>query len=56
LGGVASAEEQWDEVIGVILTGVWNTGRVAISSTIDNGSGGPIVLRRPGAHADGEQR
>ena len=43
-GGVASAEQQWDEVIGVNLTGVWNTGRVAIPSMIDNGSGGSIVL------------
>jgi NAD(P)-dependent dehydrogenase (short-subunit alcohol dehydrogenase family) len=33
-GGVASAEQQWDEVIGVNLTGVWNTGRVAIPSMI----------------------
>ncbi len=43
-GGVASAEQQWDEVIGVNLTGVWNTGRVAIPSMVDNGSGGSIVL------------
>src|SRR6478736_2092238 len=43
-GGFASAEQQWDEVIGVNLTGVWNTGRVAIPSMIDNGGGGSIVL------------
>jgi len=42
--GLASAEQQWDEVIGVNLTGVWNTGRVAIPSMIDNGKGGSIVL------------
>jgi SDR family mycofactocin-dependent oxidoreductase len=42
--GAASAEQQWDEVIGVNLTGVWNTGRVAIPSMIDNGNGGSIVL------------
>src|SRR5579871_3352815 len=29
-GGMASAQQQWDDVIGVNLTGVWNTGRVAI--------------------------
>jgi len=43
-GGFAPAEQQWDEVIGVNLTGVWNTGRVAIPSMIDNGNGGSIVL------------
>ncbi len=43
-GGFASAEQQWDEVIGVNLTGVWNTGRVAIPSMIDHGRGGSIVL------------
>ena len=26
-GGMASSEQQWSEVIGVNLTGVWNTGR-----------------------------
>ena len=43
-GGFASAEQQWDEVVGVNLTGVWNTGRVAIPSMIENGQGGSIVL------------
>ncbi len=43
-GGFASAQQQWDEVIGVNLTGVWNTGRVAIPSMIANGTGGSIVL------------
>jgi SDR family mycofactocin-dependent oxidoreductase len=43
-GGAASAEQQWDEVIDVNLKGVWNTGRVAIPSMIDNGRGGAIVL------------
>lgn len=43
-GGFASAEEQWEEVIGVNLKGVWNTGRVAIPSMIENGKGGSIVL------------
>ncbi len=43
-GGFASAEQQWDEVIGVNLTGVWNTGRVAIQTMIDHGAGGSIVL------------
>ena len=43
-GGLASAEQQWDEVIAVNLTGVWNTGRVAIPSMIENGQGGSIIL------------
>lgn len=43
-GGSASADQQWDEVIDVNLKGVWNTGRVAIKSMIENGEGGAIVL------------
>jgi SDR family mycofactocin-dependent oxidoreductase len=43
-GGLASAEQQWDEVVDVNLKGVWNTGRVAIPSMIDHGRGGSIVL------------
>lgn len=43
-GGFASAEQQWDEVIGVNLTGVWNTGRVAIPTMVEHGQGGAIVL------------
>ncbi len=43
-GGFASAEQTWDEVVGVNLTGVWNTGRVAIPSMIAHGEGGSIIL------------
>jgi SDR family mycofactocin-dependent oxidoreductase len=43
-GGFASDDEQWEEVIDVNLKGVWNTGRVAIPSMVDNGQGGSIVL------------
>lgn len=43
-GGFASPEQQWEEVIGVNLTGVWNTGRVAIPSMIEHGKGGSIIL------------
>jgi SDR family mycofactocin-dependent oxidoreductase len=39
-----SEEQQWEDVIGVNLTGVWNTGRVAIPSMIEQGQGGAIVL------------
>jgi NAD(P)-dependent dehydrogenase (short-subunit alcohol dehydrogenase family) len=41
---MASAQQQWDEVVGVNLTGVWNTGRVAIPSMIEADRGGAIVL------------
>jgi SDR family mycofactocin-dependent oxidoreductase len=43
-GGFASAEQQWDDVIGVNLTGVWNTGRVTIPAMIEQGNGGSIIL------------
>ena len=43
-GGVAGPDQQWDEVIDVNLKGVWNTGRVAIPSMIENDRGGSIVL------------
>jgi SDR family mycofactocin-dependent oxidoreductase len=43
-GGQATEQEQWDDVIGVNLTGVWNTGRVAIPSMVKQGRGGAIVL------------
>jgi SDR family mycofactocin-dependent oxidoreductase len=43
-GGAVSDEQQWEEVVGVNLTGVWNTGRVAIPSMIERGEGGAIVL------------
>jgi SDR family mycofactocin-dependent oxidoreductase len=43
-GGMASSEQQWTEVIGVNLTGVWNTGRAAIPSMVAAGNGGAIVL------------
>ena len=43
-GGMASNQQQWDEVVGVNLTGVWNTGRVAIPSMVAAGQGGAIVL------------
>ena len=43
-GGSATAEQQWDEVLSVNLTGVWNTGRVAFPSMIGHGRGGAVVL------------
>nr|MDT0667545.1 SDR family NAD(P)-dependent oxidoreductase [Micromonospora sp. DSM 115978] len=44
-GGAPVAEEQeWDEVVSVNLTGVWNTGRIAIPAMLEHGQGGSIVL------------
>jgi SDR family mycofactocin-dependent oxidoreductase len=37
-------DQDWHDVIGVNLTGVFNAGRVAIPSMIENGQGGAIVL------------
>jgi SDR family mycofactocin-dependent oxidoreductase len=43
-GGFASDDQQWEEIVGTNLTGVWHTGRVAIPSMIEAGNGGAIVL------------
>jgi SDR family mycofactocin-dependent oxidoreductase len=43
-GGPVAPEQQWDDVVGVNLTGVWNTGRVAIPSMLERDQGGSIVL------------
>ncbi len=37
-------EEQWDETIGVNLTGVWKTVKACIPSMIERGKGGSIIL------------
>ncbi|MEZ5168797.1 MAG: mycofactocin-coupled SDR family oxidoreductase [Acidimicrobiales bacterium] len=42
--GASAPDKEWEEVIGVNLTGVWNTGRVAIPSMIEHGEGGSIIL------------
>ena len=43
-GALTSADQQWDEIVGVNLKGVWNTGRVAIPSMVERDEGGAIVL------------
>lgn len=43
-GSQVSEEQEWDEVVAVNLTGVWNTGRVAIPSMLQRNQGGSIVL------------
>jgi SDR family mycofactocin-dependent oxidoreductase len=44
VGGHNPTDHDWDDVIAVNLTGVWNTGRIAIPPMIDAGRGGAIVL------------
>ena len=43
-GGRATPEQEWEDVLAVNLTGVWNTGRVAIPSMVKRGKGGSIIL------------
>ncbi len=44
VGGHSPTDHDWGDVIAVNLTGVWNTGRIAIPPMIDQGKGGAIVL------------
>jgi (+)-trans-carveol dehydrogenase len=37
-------QQEWDDVIGVCLTGVWNTVSAAVPAMIEEGRGGSIVL------------
>lgn len=46
-------EEQWDEMIGVNLTGVWKTVRAAIPAMIDAGHGGCIAITSSSAGIKG---
>lgn len=43
-GGMEGHDDHWHDVIAVNLTGVWNTGRIAIPPMIERGKGGAIVL------------
>jgi SDR family mycofactocin-dependent oxidoreductase len=36
--------EQWHELIGVNLTGVWNTIKAAVPVMVDQGTGGSVIL------------
>jgi len=46
-------EDEWEEMIGTNLTGVWKTVKAAVPAMIDAGNGGCIVIpaRRPGSRA-----
>lgn len=39
-----ASEAEWDRMIGVVLTGTWNTCRAAIPAILETGRGGSIVI------------
>lgn len=43
-GGLTPDDQQWEDVVGINLKGVWNTLRVSLQPMIDLGSGGSIIL------------
>ncbi|MEQ3552492.1 mycofactocin-coupled SDR family oxidoreductase [Pseudonocardia nematodicida] len=49
-------DDEWEEMIGVNLTGVWKTVRAAVPAMIDAGNGGAIVLTSSTAGVKGMAR
>lgn len=49
-------EDEWDEMIGVNLTGVWKTVKAAVPAMIDAGNGGSIVITSSTAGVKGMAR
>lgn len=49
----AITDQQWDELMGVNLTGVWKTVRAAIPAMIAAGNGGSIVITSSSAGTKG---
>lgn len=47
------SQQQWDDVIGVNLTGVWNTTSVAVPRMVSAGRGGSIIITSSGAGLQG---
>lgn len=43
-GGLTPDDQQWEDVVGINLKGVWNTLRVTLQPMIDGGKGGSIIL------------
>jgi (+)-trans-carveol dehydrogenase len=46
-------EQQWDEMLGVNLTGVWKTVKAAVPSMIEAGNGGSIAITSSSAGTKG---
>jgi SDR family mycofactocin-dependent oxidoreductase len=44
VGGSEPSDQHWHDAIAVNLTGVWNTGRIAIPHMVEAGRGGSIVI------------
>ena len=38
------SQQEWDDVIGVCLTGVWNTVSAAVPAMIEAGNGGSVIM------------
>lgn len=43
-GGMTPDDQQWEDVVGINLKGVWNTLRVTLQPMIEHGQGGSIIL------------
>jgi (+)-trans-carveol dehydrogenase len=48
-------DEQWNDVLGIDLTGVWRTTKAVVPSMIDAGRGGSIVLTSSAGGVQGIQ-
>jgi SDR family mycofactocin-dependent oxidoreductase len=58
IGGVAEntwtiTEDQWEEMIGIDLTGAWKTVKAAVPAMIEAGNGGSIVITSSAAGLKG---
>ena len=49
-------EQQWQEMIDINLTGVFNTVRAALPSMVQRGQGGSLDVRGPGGRAEQPRR
>jgi (+)-trans-carveol dehydrogenase len=47
------AEDQWDRLVGINLTGVWKTCKAALPHLLDGGVGGSIIFTGSGAGVKG---
>jgi SDR family mycofactocin-dependent oxidoreductase len=54
-GGMATDDEQWEEVVSINMKGVWNTVRVSLDPMIENGQGGSMILTSSAAGMSGNR-